>query len=70
MLQMCHIDLLQELNKTVEAGKPVSELLDEIRAMADFELRLSHCTILACEEKYECDAAGSELPLVDFLPYS
>lgn len=35
MLQMYYIDLLQELNKTVEAEKPVSELLDEIHSRAD-----------------------------------
>ena len=44
------IDLLQNLNKTVETGKPVSELHDEIRAMVDFVLRLSCCTILAVGE--------------------
>jgi hypothetical protein len=46
MLQMYHIDLLQELNATVEVGKPVSDLLNKIRATADFVLRLSHCTNL------------------------
>lgn len=44
---MCYIDLLQELNKTLEAGKPISELLDGICATVDFVLRLSCCTILA-----------------------
>lgn len=39
--------MLEELGTALAAGKPHTELLDEIHVAADFILRMSWCTALA-----------------------